>query len=203
MAQFSSKWLYNYICECNPVGYYSNYRPQSFLAAFSKIICVMKWRFPAAANKPISNLFCKWQDILNGEIKRGSIHWLCICLDLGDSLFQSRKRLRVACYLQNTQTLSKMINNTKKIKTDATAMPSKGDSATTPSAAVHRGWRQGTPGLMDMFILMIQKETLLKEAFICKHWAASQNNEYSWKASKHTVTPNRCSSLHLAKLWSL
>lgn len=57
MAQFSSKWLYNYICECNPVGYYSNYRPQSFLAAFREIICVMKWRFPAAGNKPISNLF--------------------------------------------------------------------------------------------------------------------------------------------------
>lgn len=76
MAQFSSKWLYNYICECNPVGYYSNYRPQSFLAAFREIICVMKWRFPAAGNKPISNLFfCKWQDILNGVIKLGSIRW--------------------------------------------------------------------------------------------------------------------------------
>lgn len=203
MAQFSSKWLYNYICECNPVGYYSNYRPQSFLAAFREIICVMKWRFPAAANKPISNLFCKWLDIVNGVIKLGSIYWLCICLDLGDSLFQSRKWLRAACYLQNPQSLSKMINNIKKVKTEATAIPYKCDSTTTPSAVVHRGWRQGTPGFVDMFILMIQKGILLKEAFIYKHWAASQNNEYSWKASKHTVAPNRCSSLHLVKLWSL
>lgn len=162
MAQFSSKWLYNYICERNPVGYYSNYRPQSFLAAFREIICVMKWRFPAAANKPISNLFCKWQDILNVAIKLGSMHWLCICLDLGDSLFQSRKWLRAACYLQNPQTLSKIIKNAKKIKTVATAIPFKCDSATTPSAAVHISSRQGLPGLVDIFILMIQKEILLK-----------------------------------------
>lgn len=117
MAQFSSKWLYNYICERNPVGYYSNYRPQSFLAAFREIICVMKWRFPAAANKPISNLFCKWQATLNGVIQLGSIHWLCICLDFfGDSLFQSRKWLRAACYLQNPQMCSvgEMINNARK-----------------------------------------------------------------------------------------
>lgn len=183
MAQFSSKWLYNYICERNPVGYYSNYRPQSFLAAFREIICVMKRRFPAAANKPISNLFCKWQATLNGVIQLGSIHWLCICLDLGDSLFQSRKLVRAACYLQNPQMFSKMINNATKSYNWDSAIPSKCGAAPLPSAAVHRGWRQGTPGRGDMFILMIQKEILLKESFLYKPWAAFQSNECIWKGN--------------------
>lgn len=155
-AQFSSKWLYNYICERNPVGYYSNYRPQSFLAAFREIICVMKWRFPAAANKPISNLFCKWQDILNGVIKLGSICWLCICLDLGDSLFQSRKWLRAACYLKNPQTLSKMINNAKKIKIEPTAITFKCNSTTTaPALQVLLYTEAEDKGLLELWTYLL------------------------------------------------
>lgn len=183
MAQFSSKWLYNYICERNPVGYYSNYRPQSFLAAFREIICVMKWRFPAAANKPISNLFCKSQATLNGVIQLGSIHCHCICLDFGGFLIPEQKMAEDS-YLQNAQMCSKMINNaTKKIKIEAPAIPSKCEVAPLLSVVVHRSWRQGTPGLGDMFILMIQKEILLKEAFLYKPQTALQSNECIWKGN--------------------
>lgn len=186
------------------MGYYSNYRPQSFLAAFRGIICVMKWRFPAAANKPSQTFFCKWQDILNGVIKLGSIRWLCICLDLEDSLFQSRKWLRAACYLKNPQTLSKMINNAKKkLKLSPQLFH---PSVTAPPLQVLLYTEAEDKGLLDLWTCVLwwsKRKILLKAAFIYKHWAASQNNEYSWKASKHTVTPKRCSSLHLATLWSL
>lgn len=162
MAQFSSKWLYNYICERNPVGYYSNYRPQSFLAAFREIICVMKWRFPAAANKPISNLFCKWQATLNGVIQLGSIHRLHICLDFGGFLIPEQKMAEGSMLPAEP---TDIIQDDKKMEQKkAPAIPFECEVA-LPSAVVHRGWRRGTPGLGDMFILMIQKEILFKEVF--------------------------------------
>lgn len=50
LVPFTSKWLCNYICECNPAGHYSNYSPQSLSTAFREIICAMKWGSSACRN---------------------------------------------------------------------------------------------------------------------------------------------------------